>query len=225
MYDLCVKTLRVSKNTQRRLSGWRSSLPPLGREIGARWWSKVRRPRWAQDLEKDLWIGQKKKLNFETCRKHPKWWNLDKCDLLVFERTAVGALEVHFLVPKRFGTSPAIVFAVDVPSYSWNSSAVRIVNSNVWCKWFSSDTSIMIFRWIYHEFTMIIISMGLQIGSLWCFPNRGCHPSRPSTPLPPHPVIGSELRPQKIISKKYGFVWKWLVPHCTQSGFADHYPY
>lgn len=44
--------------------------------------------------------------------------NLDKCDLLVFERTAVGALEVHFLVPKRFGTSPAIVFAVDVPRYS-----------------------------------------------------------------------------------------------------------
>jgi hypothetical protein len=36
-------------------------LPPLGREIGARWWSKVLRPRWAQDLEKDLWIGQKKK--------------------------------------------------------------------------------------------------------------------------------------------------------------------
>ena len=21
------------------------------------------------------------------------------------------------------------------------------------------------------------------------------------------------------------YVWKWLVPHCTQSGFADHFPH
>lgn len=140
--------------------------------------------------------------------------NLDKCDLLVFERTAVGALEVHFLVPKRFGTSPAIVFAVDVPRYSWNSSAVRIVNSNVWCKCLNVSVQIqknhcfqVNLPWIYHDYHLNGISKSdlFDLG----FPNRGCHPSRPSTPRPPHPVIGSELRPQhhsksgKIISKKY----------------------
>ena len=25
-------------------------------------------------------------------------------------------------------------------------------------------------------------------------------------------------------ARTHGCVWKWLVPHCTQSGFADHYP-
>ena len=25
-------------------------------------------------------------------------------------------------------------------------------------------------------------------------------------------------------SPRYGFLWKCRVPHCTQSGFADHYP-
>jgi hypothetical protein len=57
------------------------------------------------------------------------------------------------------------------------------------------------FRYINHCFQVNLPWLSSQwtpIGSVWCFSvsHRGCHPSRPSTPLPPHPVIGSELRPQ-----------------------------